>query len=146
MAFQALFTPTDDCQQAIIDGLNNASSQVQAVLAIYMDGAIHTALLNAMGNTGNVIAIFDRRMQFLEAPRLDALKAAGVEVLLDKHERAIKSQYLNIDDLYVYAGSYLYTYPYDLKYASSLIITDDVDIRLAFSSDFMLHYSHADPY
>jgi hypothetical protein len=140
---EAYFSPYDDCEAAIVSLLSYASSYVIGAMNMYQSDPIHKAILAAHARTSITYLIFDRRQQFLADPRLQELQDAGVVVMLDKHERSIRSQYLIQDDAYVMTGSYLYTYPYKLKYASDLTWIQDPFTLGQYYNDWLYHYNHS---
>jgi len=146
MANLAYFGPGTNIEAAIVADIAVANSQMIGLLNMWQSEPIHNATL-AMAARGAIMSlIVDRRMEFLANPRLDELVAAGVEIRLDKHERSIKSQYLNLDSTRIWTGSYLYQPQYKTRYASEISRLEDGNIITAYNTDWDLHYAHSVPY
>lgn len=140
----SFFSPYEDCEAALITRINAATELLAASLTMYQSDPIHNAILAAQARFGLVYIIFDRRQQFLADPRLIELQDAGVIVLLDKHERSCRSQYILIDQYWLLTGTYLYTYTFNDIYASNLMTLAYNAEYMDFMDDFVYHLDHSE--
>ena len=142
--FEARFSPDGGCEQLIIDTINAADFNINALLFMYQSGPIHTAMLAAVVRGATVELIFDRRQQFLVDLRIQELVAAGATCYWDKHEKSVRSQYLFTDMGVLLTGSYIWCYTSEIRYAENLIATDDPSLTPLFSDDFEIHRAHSE--
>jgi hypothetical protein len=142
---QLLFSPNGGCESQIVDRITSSDGDIQGLLFMYQSEPIHNALLAALDDARNVSLVMDRRQQWLANPRLDELIDAGGIVVFDKVEPSIRSQYLIVWPYYAFAGSYLYSYTSELRYAEILIEMYGEDSMYNMFDDWLIHYDHSEP-
>jgi hypothetical protein len=138
------FSPDGGAEAAIVTEINGAMSYVFGLINMYQSGPIHTAILNLAALDIPISLIFDRKMQFLIGPRLDELLAAGVVCYWDKHEKSVQSQYLLIDDMIIFTGSYRWNEQYNHRYASDLYHITDMYLYQDYYTDWLIHQAHSE--
>ena len=142
----SFFSPGLSARNAVLNRINNANDFVIGLLNSYESGEIHLAMLEAQDRTGLVYLIFDRRIPFLQGPRLDELLDHGAVPLVDTSCRRVFSQYLIIDEFWIVSGSYLYSHLYDDHYTSDLNLLDYSNEYTLHSNDWNYHYDHSQLY
>jgi hypothetical protein len=141
---ECLFSPNGGCEAKIIAQLSTANGNYYALLNMYQSGGIHDAFLGVCDRGNTFTIIFDRRMQFQQAARIQELQDHGAICLYDKYERQIRSQYIICPFVTVITGTYLYTYTSESKYAEVLLDIHDTPTWNAFYANWLIHYNHSE--
>ena len=140
------FSPNGGCEQQICDRIHYETGDIEGLLFMYQSAKIHDELIIALGNGRNVTLVLDRRQQWIANPRLDELIDAGAIYLFDKVEKSIRSQYLISYPNYAHAGSYLFCYTSEIRYAEILVeMYCEWDTMDKMHYDFLFHYDHSEP-
>lgn len=141
-----LFSPNGGCEAQICDRIHYQTGDIEGLLFMYQSEKIHDELIIALANGRNVTLVLDRRQQWIANPRLDELIDAGAVCLFDKVEKSIRSQYLILYDDFAYAGSYLFCYTSEIRYAEILVeMYAAYDLMEKMHYDFLFHYDHSVP-
>jgi len=140
------FGPNDDCVAKIIERIDAAYDALYGLIATYQLGPIHDALIAKIPDLDEMILIFDRFNALPGKPFLLELQAAGAVVMIDRHERSIRSQYLITSPRWTVTGSYLWAPNFADDYASDLQIMDYNNEWTKHVTNFLYHQGHSELY
>ncbi len=131
----AYFCPEDGCSQVVIRWIERANKSI--------DLAMYSFTLDSIGET--LVRAKERGIRvrvILESERIDRyseygrLRAAGVEVELDRNSYLMHNKFMVIDGGVVLTGSFNYTWSGDKKNDENLVVIVDEGIASAFESEF----------
>ncbi len=134
-AVSAYFCPEDGCSEVVIRWINRANESIDLAMYSFTLDSIGEALVRAKERGIRVRVI-------LEAERIDRyseygrLKAAGVEVRLDRNSYLMHNKFMVIDGKVVLTGSFNYTWSGDRKNDENLVVIVDKDIASSFEAEF----------
>ncbi len=131
----AYFCPEDGCSQVVIQWIERANESIDLAMYSFTLDSIGEALVKAKERGIRVRVI-------LEAERIDRyseygrLRAAGVEVKLDRNSYLMHDKFMVIDGSVVLTGSFNYTWSGDRKNDENLVVIVDGRVASAFESEF----------
>lgn len=136
------FSPNGDAESTLTSYIGNCNYGAKCMAYIYQSEPIHQALIYLAEGSLDVRVLLDKGQQFLQSPRIDALRAAGALVLFDKVEKRQAASYCILDDSYVFSGSYQYTPQSDTKYHSDMLAFFDEEHATPYLGDWDYHWAH----
>ncbi len=131
----AYFCPEDNCSQVVIGWIERANESIDLAMYSFTLDSIGEALMRAKERGVRVRVI-------LEAERIDRyseygrLKAAGVEVRLDRNSYLMHNKFMVVDGRIVLTGSFNYTWSGDRKNDENLVVIVDDRIASSYESEF----------
>ncbi len=131
----AYFCPEDGCSQVVIRWIGRANRSIDLAMYSFTLDSIGEALVKAKdrGIRVRVILESEKINRYSEYGRL---KAAGVEVKLDRNRYLMHNKFMVIDGSVVLTGSFNYTWSADKKNDENLVVIVDGKIASAYESEF----------
>ncbi|MBE0614002.1 MAG: phospholipase D family protein [Burkholderiales bacterium] len=149
---QLAFTPWDDAEGMIVDGIRQARQQILVQAYSFTSRTIANALIAAMRRGVDVRVMADREQTFGgESSRIPDLVQAGIPVVLEARYQSAHNKVMVLDvgtaGAAVITGSYNWTYAAQYKNAENVIILrNNPDIVSAYAANWRRHYAEALPY
>ena len=149
---QVAFTPWDDAEGMIVDGIRRAKRQILVQAFSFTSRTLANALIAAKRRGVDVRVMADREQTFSgEASRIPDLVHAGIPVALEVRYQTAHNKVMVIDatsvDAAVISGSYNWTYAAQSKNAENvLILRRNPDIANAYAANWRRHFAEALPY
>jgi phosphatidylserine/phosphatidylglycerophosphate/cardiolipin synthase-like enzyme len=149
---QVAFTPWDDAEGMIVDGIRRAKTQILVQAFTFTSRALANALIAAKRRGVDVLVMADREQTINgEASRIPDLVHAGIPVMLEVRYQSAHNKVMVIDagaaDAAVITGSYNWTYAAQRKNAENvLILRQNPDIANAYAANWRRHFAEALPY
>jgi phosphatidylserine/phosphatidylglycerophosphate/cardiolipin synthase-like enzyme len=149
---QVAFTPWDDAEAMIVDGIRRARRQILVQAYSFTSRALANALMAARRRGVDVQVIADREQTFGgESSRIPELAEAGIPVMLDVRYQSAHNKVMVMDagteDAAVVTGSYNWTYAAQHKNAENvLILRHNPDVAHAYAANWRRHFADALPY
>jgi phosphatidylserine/phosphatidylglycerophosphate/cardiolipin synthase-like enzyme len=149
---QVAFTPWDDAEGMIVDGIHRAKHQILVQAFSFTSRTLANALIAAKRRGVDVRVMADREQTFSgEASRIPELVQAGIPVMLEVRYQSAHNKVMVIDagtaDAAVITGSYNWTYAAQSKNAENvLILRRNPDIANAYAANWRRHVAEALPY
>jgi len=149
---QLAFTPWDNAEAMIIDGIRGAKQQILVQAFSFTSRALANALIAARKRGVDVQVMADREQTFAgEASRIPDLVQAGVPVVLEVRYQSAHNKVMVLDagtaDAAVITGSYNWTYAAQYKNAENvLILRGNPDVVNAYAANWRRHHAEALPY
>lgn len=149
---QVAFTPWDNAEGLIIDGIRRAKHQILVQAFSFTSRALANALMAAKRRGVDVQVMADREQTFSgEASRIPDLVQAGIPVMLELRYQSAHNKVMVIDagtaDAAVVTGSYNWTYAAQYKNAENvLILRHNPDIANVYAANWRRHFAEALPY
>lgn len=117
------FTPSTECEDNIIKRIKNAKKIDIAVYSIN-NQKIFYALLEAKDRGADIHIISDRLQAKGKSSLIDALKAAGFDVRLNKKTKIEHNKFAVFDDKGIVTGSYNWTNPASKSNSENCVFFD----------------------
>jgi len=149
---QLAFTPWDNVEAMIIDGIRGAEQQILVQAFSFTSRALANALIAAKRRGVDVQVMADREQTFSgESSRIPDLVRAGIPVTLEVRYQSAHNKVMVMDagtaDAAVITGSYNWTYAAQYKNAENvMILRHNPDIANAYAANWRRHYADALPY
>jgi len=149
---QVAFTPWDNAEGLIIDGIRRAKHQILVQAFSFTSRALANALMAAKRRGVDVQVMADREQTFSgEASRIPDLAQAGIPVMLELRYQSAHNKVMVMDagtaDAAVITGSYNWTYAAQYKNAENvLILRHNPDIANVYAANWRRHFAEALPY
>ncbi|MBI5909797.1 MAG: phospholipase D family protein [Betaproteobacteria bacterium] len=149
---QVAFTPWDNAEGMIIDGIRRAKHQILVQSFSFTSRTLANALMAAKRRGVDVQVMADREQTFSgEASRIPDLVQAGIPVMLELRYQSAHNKVMVIDagtaDAAVVTGSYNWTYAAQNKNAENvLILRHNPDVANAYAANWRRHFADALPY
>ena len=102
------FTPSLDCENAIIKRLNQANKVDIAVYSI-SNTNITKAIISAKNRGANIRIVTDRTQAKVKGSTIQQLKSAGIPVLTNVKHKIEHNKFAVFDGVHVVSGSYNWT-------------------------------------
>ena len=142
-----LFTPGDDCIQAIVDELDAARRSVHVQAYVLTSDPIGRALIAAKKRGLDVRVIFGSGSARGEGSEAERLLAEKVIVLVDGFHRYAHNKIMIIDRSVVITGSFNFSEKAQEENAENmLIIKGHPDVARRFNQNWAVHAKHSLPY
>lgn len=149
---QVAFTPWDDAEGMIVDGIRRAKHQILVQAFSFTSRTLANALIAAKKRGVDVRVMADREQTVSgEASRMPELVQAGIPAMLEVRYQSAHNKVMVIDagtaDAAVITGSYNWTYAAQSKNAENvLILRRNPDIANAYAANWRRHAAEALPY
>jgi phosphatidylserine/phosphatidylglycerophosphate/cardiolipin synthase-like enzyme len=149
---QVAFTPWDNAEAMIVDGIRRARLQILVQAFSFTSRSLANALIAAKKRGVDVQVMADREQTFSgEASRIPDLARAGIPVMLEVRYQSAHSKVMVIDagseDAAVITGSYNWTYAAQYKNAENvLILRHNPDIVNAYAANWRRQRAESLPY
>ena len=148
---EALFTPWDDAEGALLRVVASAKKSVQVQAFLFTSRALARALIEAHRRGVDVAVLADREMAIKgENSQLAQLAAAGIPVWLEVRYASAHNKILLVDateeDSVVATGSFNYTYSAQARNAENLLILrGNAPLAHAYLDNWRRHQAEARP-
>lgn len=136
---QWVFTQAGDHPDAVmVDGINSATTQVDAALYAVNRPTIVQALIDAQGRCQCVRLISDRTQAGGKAQKaaLLAIQQAGVPVKIDRHTGIMHMKVIEVDGVTVFEGSFNATNAASTINDEILVRLDSADAATGFAAEY----------
>jgi phosphatidylserine/phosphatidylglycerophosphate/cardiolipin synthase-like enzyme len=149
---QVAFTPWDDAEAMIIEGIRRAKRQILVQAFSFTSRALANALITAKRRGVDVQVLADREQTLSgESSRIPELAQAGIPVMLEARYQSAHSKAMVMDagaaDAAVITGSYNWTYAAQYKNAENVVILrHNPDVANAYAANWRRHFAGALPY
>jgi phosphatidylserine/phosphatidylglycerophosphate/cardiolipin synthase-like enzyme len=149
---QVAFTPWDNAEGLIVDGIRRARHQILVQAFSFTSRALANALMAARRRGVDVQVMADREQTFSgESSRIPELAQAGIPVMLEVRYQSAHNKVMVIDagtaDAAVVTGSYNWTYAAQNKNAENvLILRSNPEVANAYAANWKRHLADALPY
>jgi len=127
--------PEDFCSKAIISLIDRANESVDVAVYSFTHKEIADAMIRAK-ERGLKVRVILESDQVTSYSQYGRLKAAGIEVELDKNPYSMHNKFLVVDGRVVATGSFNYTEAADKKNDENLIIIWDPEVARKYESEF----------
>jgi phosphatidylserine/phosphatidylglycerophosphate/cardiolipin synthase-like enzyme len=129
------FCPEDSCGNAVISLIDRANRSVDVAMYSFTHEGIADALIRAK-ERGVIVRVIIESEQVSSYSQYGRLRAAGIEVKLDKNPYLMHNKFAVVDGKVVATGSFNYTESADKKNDENLIIIWDPEIASKYESEF----------
>ncbi len=129
------FCPEDSCGRAIISLIDRANRSVSVAVYSFTHEGIADALIRAKERGLSVRVIIESE-QVTSYSQYGKLRAAGIEVKLDKNPYLMHNKFVVVDSKVVATGSFNYTESADKKNDENLIIIWNPEVSSEYESEF----------
>lgn len=102
------FTPSLDCENAIIKRINNAKTIDIAVYSI-TNPNITDAIISAYNRGANIRVITDRGQSKVKGSKVEQIKEAGIPLVTNKNHKIEHNKFAIFDGVHMVSGSYNWT-------------------------------------
>lgn len=145
LAIKIMFSPNGGCQQAAIDAINSAKSEIHLQAYSFTSAPIANALIAAQARGVKVSAILDAGANRKnKQSQRKALAASGAEVLCDFLHPIAHSKIVICDHDTVVTGSFNFSLQAERKNAENLLVISDSQVAEKYLVSWARHYSHAE--
>lgn len=131
------FSPSQNCEKAIIDSIVNAQSSIDAAIYTFTHKNIASALKKAHAKGVKIRMITDASQSDIQSSKAPALFKAGIPIKINTQNRIEHNKFIIIDGKKLITGSYNWTYSAS-QYNSEncMIITQDDETISSFENRF----------
>ena len=143
---QVFFSPRGGTARAICDRIDQAATSVDVAAFQLSRTDIATALWQAKERGVLVRVIIDGKQEAAGAPTPTRLRGHGVAVGADHLEKINHNKYIVIDSNVTITGSFNFSDNAELRNAENTVIITDRDVAAAFTTNFLAHWSHCQPF
>lgn len=102
----AYFCPDDDCDDVLIEKIDNAQDSVHIAIYSFTLENVRDALIRAKARGVDIRVVFDKQQAGSQYSMYDNLKALKFDVKLDGNSDYMHNKFAVIDDKIVVTGSY----------------------------------------
>ena len=124
------FTPGSDCQDQIINKIQNSKTIRAAVYSVNNDDIIN-ALITAKSHGADIVILTDKLQSKSKYSGIPKLKAAGIPVFTNTGFKLEHNKFAVFDNNNVVTGSYNWTNPATDKNSENCIFITDADQKYA---------------
>ena len=132
----AFFSPGDDCLNAIVASIEEASQSINICVFTISDDRISDAIVHAHRRGVRIRIITDNKKLHDTGSDIRELAARGLEVRIDKTKSHMHHKFAIFDGLRVLTGSYNWTRSAALYNHENILITDNPGIVRDYSREF----------
>lgn len=140
------FSPDGGTQQAIIDQINKAKTNVFVQAYSFTNKEIVKALVEANKRGVAVFVILDKSNKTDKYSVADLLTHFGVDTYIDQSHAIAHSKVMILDKETVITGSYNFTNAAEHKNSENTLIIKSADLADAYFSNWAVHQKHSQPY
>ena len=130
------FTPSLDCENAIIKRINNAKTIDIAVYSI-TNPNITDAIISAHNRGASVRIITDKGQAKVKGAKAEELKSVGIPVLTNKKHKIEHNKFAVFDDVGVVSGSYNWTTNASMYNSENCIFFDQLGRRYSERFEYL---------
>lgn len=137
------FSPAGGGMDVLCSVIPYASDNIFIMAHEYQSKLLTDALVAQTEYCPSIRIILDRRQLFVADTYVTQLRDAGVQVRFDKKHPKMHSNFVVIDDYFMFLGSYAYTDPCEIKHVDYLIYTQSEDDPPVLKAHFNEHWAHS---
>ena len=141
---QVCFSPRGGCEQAIVEELNKAKSEVLVQAYSFTSAPIAKALLNAKKRGINVQVILDKSQNAKSYSSYSFFRNQNVPVFIDSAHAIAHNKIIIIDRQIVITGSYNFTKAAEQKNAENLLIISSKELARTYIKNWLQHKNHSE--
>jgi phosphatidylserine/phosphatidylglycerophosphate/cardiolipin synthase-like enzyme len=130
------FSPGEECLNAILAGIDAATSSLKICVFTISDDRITNAILAAHGKGIKIQLLTDNEKLFDKGSDIKQLAQAGVKVKVDNTPNHMHHKFTIIDHAHVLTGSYNWTRSAALYNHENILVTSDAHAVAAYSQEF----------
>ncbi|MGZ5506915.1 MAG: phospholipase D-like domain-containing protein [Limisphaerales bacterium] len=140
------FVPGGNCEQRILNEINNAHTSLQIQAYVFTDQKILDAVVAAKNRNVAVQIIIDRNWKRQSPAAVEFLRANSVSVMVDSAHPIAHNKIIIVDLARVLTGSYNFTIS-AARYngENSVLITNEPNTTAAYELNFRAHLLHSLP-
>jgi len=143
---QVYFSPDGGCQQAIINQINMAKSEILVQAYSFTSAPIAKALIEAFKRGVKVEAILDRSQKKERYTSATFLSNSRVPTFIDSKQAIAHNKIMIIDKETVITGSFNFTKAAEEKNAENLLIIKSKDLSKIYIDNWEMHKGHSEAY
>lgn len=140
------FSPDGGTQQAIIDQINKAKTNIFVQAYSFTNQPIVKALVEANKRGVAVFVILDKSNKTDRYGVADLLTHFGVDTYIDDKHAIAHNKVIILDKETVITGSYNFTNAAENKNAENTLIIRSPDLADAYFANWATHQKHSQPY
>lgn len=140
------FSPDGGTQQAIIDQINKAKTNILVQAYSFTSQPIVKALVEANKRGVAVFVILDKSNKTDKYGVADLLTHFGVDTYIDDKHAIAHNKVMILDKETVITGSYNFTNAAENKNAENTLIIRSPDLADAYFANWASHQKHSQPY
>lgn len=141
---QVCFSPRGGCEQAIVEELSKAKSEVLVQAYSFTSAPIAKALLNAKKRGINVQIILDKSQNAKSYSSYTFFRNQNLPVFIDSAHAIAHNKIIIIDRQIVITGSYNFTKAAEQKNAENLLIIRSKELTKSYIKNWLQHKEHAE--
>jgi phospholipase D len=131
------FTPPQGCASLIADEINNSTDSIYMQAYGLTHPGIVYALIEAKKRGVDVWVLLDKSNETQKYSKMHELKAAGIEVSIDKVSGIAHNKVIILDKHKVVSGSFNFTTSADTRNAENVLIIDDENIASHYLQNWL---------
>lgn len=133
---ECYFSPRGNCQAEIIQELDQAKNQIDAMIYTFTAKELAETLINAK-ERGCIIRVYlDKSMQKSKYSQAKTLEQAGIPVKFDNHAGLMHNKFAVIDGKTLITGSYNWTKQAENKNDENLMIIHNEECTKLYADKF----------
>lgn len=141
------FSPNGGCEQAIIDALEKAHTEVRVQAYYFTNPRIASAVRQAHQRNVHVTILLDASQQSIQYSSADYFANGGINTRIDRNHPISHSKIILIDDDTIITGSFNFTKAAeDSNEENLLVIRNMPELFAAYAKHFDEHLAHSVPY
>ena len=132
----AFFSPGDDCLNAIVASIEEASQSINICVFTISDDRISDAIVRAHHRGIYIKIITDNNKLHDAGSDIKELAAKGLDVRIDKTRSHMHHKFAIFDETRVLTGSYNWTRSAAMHNHENILVTDNLSIVQDYSREF----------
>jgi phosphatidylserine/phosphatidylglycerophosphate/cardiolipin synthase-like enzyme len=140
---RAMFAPVDPVTQQIIEQIRVARIELNVLAFAFTSDSIAQALVDARARGVHVRVVMERRNSAGTGSEFAALRAAGVDVLVDGNCFVMHHKVMIIDGKHTITGSFNFTDAAQAQNDENVLLTDDASVAALYNAEFERVYNQA---
>lgn len=145
-AWQACFTPGEDCTGLILRQLHAARKTILVQAYSFTSEPIARELADAHRRGVEVRVILDKSNRTEKYSASDFLAHAGIAVLIDSEHRIAHNKVMVIDGETIITGSFNFTKAAQLDNAENVLVIHSQKLARRYQDNWQRHAAHSEPY
>jgi len=134
---QVYFSPNGGCQDAVIQQITNAKSEILVAMYYLTEGDITKALINAKEQGINVQVFLDQSQLTEKYAKGKMLSNNGVSVRYDNWQGLMHNKFAVIDDSIVITGSFNWTATAEAENNENLLVIKSSELAKKYKDEFL---------
>jgi phosphatidylserine/phosphatidylglycerophosphate/cardiolipin synthase-like enzyme len=138
------FSPEGGCENAVVRHIDGAKRSILVQAYSFTNRAITAALIRAHQRQVKVLVILDRSDISSKGSTMEDLRAAQVEVSIDRKHAISHNKVMLFDDHIVLTGSFNFTAAAEHSNAENCLFVADNALAGTYKANWEAHRAHSD--